>query len=359
MNDLGKFIGSLDFKKTSSLKHLKIVVFGTGVIGGSVGGWIAQNYDNIYFLDLPDMAKKLKENGLTLYPQDNKDAAEQVDIKVIESLDEALDADIILLGVKNYSLENVAKFIREKVGDRPIIVGMQNGLENQTILPKYFSKVIYCIVSYNAWMDDPGVIGYQKKGPLHLGTRYNELQEEMELIGRIFNLGVETEVNTNIGDAAHSKLILNLTNSLTTLIGLSFKPISDQAIFQKLLTNLLSEGVEIVKAAGYKESKLGGMPPWFKLQAGARLPRFITKGMFDRNAKKMVISSMGQDIIQRGGSDSELESINGYVLKLAEKHGTPAPYNRTVYELCKREFSGGKFTPMDVKDVWAEVEKAL
>ncbi len=73
----------------------------------------------------------------------------------------------------------------------------------------------------------------------------------------------------------------------------------------------------------------------------------------------MVMSSMAQDIIQRRGHDSELETINGYMVDLAAKNKIDAPYNRAIYELCKREFSKEKFKPMDVTDVWSEVSARL
>ena len=58
--------------------------------------------------------------------------------------------------------------------------------------------------------------------------------------------------------------------------------------------------------------------------------------------------------IQRGSGDSELESINGYFLRLAERHGVKAPFSRAVYELCKQRFNAASgFEPMDIRDVWA------
>ncbi len=362
-NDAKKLIRSIDPfalippKRPMRLQDLKIVFFGAGVVGGSVGAWVAEHHENVFFIDQGEVAEALKANGITTYLDDNPDEKTNVKVNIAEKLDDVKDADVIVIGVKNYSLENVAKMIKKKTGDRPIIVAMQNGLDNQRILPKYFSKVIYCVVSYNAWMDEPGVIGYQKKGPLHFGALHNELATEMADIAAIFSQGVDTHVTHKIADAAHCKLVINLTNSLTTLIGMGFREISDQALFQKLLTNLTWEGVRIIKAAGYKEVRLGGMPPWILLWSGAKLPRAVTKKMFARNVKKMVVSSMAQDIIQRGGKDSELESINGYILELAQKHGVAAPYNEAVYELAKREFSKKKFIPLDVAEVWEFVNK--
>ena len=363
--DVKKLISSLDPaaafrpKKPGKRPELNLVFLGAGVVGGSVGAWIAEHYDTIRFLDQGDVARALKEKRITTYWQEQPDKRTTVSVQVIDSLDDAADADVIVLGVKNYSLEGVARAIQAKMGDRPIIVAMQNGMENQQVLPKYFSKVIYCVVSYNAWIDEPGLIGYQKKGPLHFGTLENELQTEMEDIAEIFNLGVETHITHNIADAVHCKLIINLTNSLTTLIGLKYREISDRALFQKLLTNLTWEGVIIAKAAGYSESKLGGMPPWSTIWVGSHLPRLITKGIFEKNVSKMVVSSMAQDIIQRGGKDSELESINGYILQLAKKHNVPAPYNQAIYDLTRQEFARKKFEPLDVKEVWEYVKARL
>ncbi|MCP4134200.1 MAG: 2-dehydropantoate 2-reductase [bacterium] len=340
-------------------KDMKIVIFGAGAIGQSVGGWIAPHHENLFFLDRGDVAKTMKEKGINLYEQNKKDEMVHVDVKVIEDISEAKDADVIALGVKNFSLDAVAKLIKKNTKDDVIIIGMQNGRENQEILPKYFKNVIYCVVGYNAWFDEPGVLGYQKKGPLIFGTAKNELMEEMNEIAEIFNKGVETVVVDHLQDAVHSKMIVNLTNSLTTLTGLGFQEITDMDLFQKLLTNLLNEGVQIAKAGGFKECKIGGMPPWRKMWMGANLPRFITRGMINKNIKKMVMSSMAQDIIQRGSHDSEIDTINGYFVELADKNGLKAPFNRSIYSMCKEEFARDKFSPLDVKDVWAKVSANL
>jgi 2-dehydropantoate 2-reductase len=337
----------------------KIVFFGAGAIGQSVGGWIVPHNDNVCFLDRGEVAATMKSKGITLFEQKKRDKASTVEVQVIDSTDDLKDADIIAIGVKNYSLDAVSREIKKKAGDSAVIIGMQNGFENQNILPKYFSKVIYCVVGYNAWIEEPGVVGYQKKGPLIFGTAKNEMMDEMKDIAALFNKGVETVVVDHLQDAVHSKIVINLTNSLTTLIGHGFKEVSDYSLFQNLLSNLLYEGTLIVKAAGYKECSIGGMPPWRKIKMAATLPQWITRGMFKANAKKMVMSSMAQDIIQRGGHDSELDTINGYIVELADKHGIKAPYNRAVYEMCKREFSKDTFIPVDVRDVWKEVSSRL
>ncbi|TGA98423.1 ketopantoate reductase family protein [Sporolactobacillus shoreae] len=337
----------------------KIVIFGAGAIGGSMGAWIANQYDNIYFVARGENEKIFRKDGITTYQGIDSNNKKKQPIKVIGNIQEARDADVIVIGVKNFSLDAVAKEIKRSVGDKPIIIGIQNGLENQTILPKYFSKVIYCVVGYNAWVDQPGVIGYQKKGPLILGTENNKLAEDMKAISDIFNLGPETQITEHFQDAAHSKLVINLANSLTTLVGLNVVDIQSSKFprFQKLFSRQLLEGIRIIRAANFKEHKIEGVPSWRQIWLLANFPRIITSKMFIANTKRFNISSMAQDVIQRNSQVSELESINGYILQMAKKYGVKAPVNQTIYQLCKESFSKPGFKPMDIDEVWEEVIK--
>ena len=339
-------------------RALKIVVVGAGAIGGSVGAWLSERHDNVWLHDLPAVNLRLRRQGLTVYLQGHRAEAPAVPVRVLDDLAGAADADVLVLAVKTYGLDALAARVRERLGDRALVVGLQNGLANQQILPRYFSRVIYGVISYNAWLDPDGAIGYQKKGPLHLGTRHNELPAELAEVTRLFDQGVPTHATDRIADAAHCKLVVNLTNSLTTLVGLNFRPISDEALFQRLLTRQLYEGVRVLKAAGVREVRLGGMPPWALMIAGATLPRALTRGLFRRNVKKMVVSSMAQDVLTRHAADTELETINGYLVGLARRHGVATPVNDAILAMCRREFARGSFQPLDVTEVWREVEKA-
>lgn len=337
----------------------EIIFFGAGPIGASVGGWIAEHYPHVYFIDQGPVAEGMRANGITLYEGGKPSTRHTLTVNVINDIAERPNADIIVFAVKNYSLDAVANVVREKVGDKPIVVGLQNGIENQSILPRHFSKALYGVIGYNAWMDEPGVIGYQKKGPIILGTPDNSLQNEIAEVADIFRIGVETVVTNHLADAVHSKIIINLTNSVTTLIGHGVKPVSSIGLLQRILSNVLYEGVRIVKAAGYGECKIGGMPPWLLLTASAKLPQLITQPLFKKNLAKMVLSSMAQDVIQRKGAQTEIDTINGYIVQLAEKTGTPAPYNKAVFAICKERFAAPDFAPMEVEELWREVAARL
>jgi 2-dehydropantoate 2-reductase len=237
-------VSSYNLDDEASMKllgnDLKMAFFGTGAIGASVGGWVAPFHKETYFFDQGKIFDALKASGITLYQGDSKEKTlTTVPVRVLENLSGLKSMDVIVIAVKNYSLEAIAKLIKANAREDVIIVSMANGIDNQQILPKYFSRVIYCIVSYNAWMDRPVTVGYQKKGPLVLGTPDNSLRAEMSAIADICNQGVETVITEHLQDAVHSKIIVNLTNSLTTLVGHGFKEISDFDTFQRLLSNTL------------------------------------------------------------------------------------------------------------------------
>ncbi|MFX0091702.1 MAG: ketopantoate reductase family protein [Candidatus Hodarchaeota archaeon] len=347
----------------------KIVFFGVGAIGASVGTWIAEIFDETYFFARGKTKAALKANGIAYYEVGKKGKEDSITtvqpVKIMENLGELTTDDVLVLTVKNYNLSEAAEQISDQCYDEPLIISMANGKTNQDILPKYFSKVIYCIVCHNAWRDikylereNKLVVGSQKRGPIILGTPDNTLQNEMNVIKEIFDRGIETIITDKLQDTVHSKIALNLVNALTALLGHGLQPISDPDIFQTLTNGLLIEGIKILEAEGYNESQLGGLASWSAIRMSAKLPRFMTRGMFKKAIAKMPMSSMTQDIVQRKLKISELESLNGYILKLGEKHNIKAPYNRTLYNLCKARFKAEDFRPMDVKDVMMEVQKS-
>lgn len=152
----------------------------------------------------------------------------------------------------------------------------------------------------------------------------------------------------------HSKIVVNLTNALDALLGRGARPLPDLAIYQQLLTQALWEGVRVVRAAGYREHRIAGIPPFALLHLAAVLPGFLTRPLFERRMRAMRMSSMTQDVLMRGAQDTELESITGYIVRLAAEHGVAVPYNRAICRLGREKFRPG-FEPLLPEQVLAAV----
>lgn len=330
------------------MKIGKLVFVGAGAIGGSVAAWIAGHRADVYCHDRPEVMDTIETAGISHYDgASGPGSARSVRVGVLRDLSGLGEEDVLVFGVKNFSLDAVAGAAAARCGDKVLAVSMANGLENQEILPRHFRRCAYAVVGYNAWLDGPGIIGWQSRGPLVLGTPDNTLRPELEALAIEFAKGVEVEVTDRLVDAAHSKLVVNLVNTITTLVGQGFRPITDIASMQELVSQSLYEGVRVVEAAGCREYHVGNMPRFGKIRAAATLPALFTRGMFKKSLAKMVRSSMSQDVLLRGGTSTELESLTGYIVRLAERHGVAAPWNEGLYRIAKEAFARPGFEPFE------------
>ncbi|MEJ2295197.1 MAG: 2-dehydropantoate 2-reductase N-terminal domain-containing protein [Candidatus Lokiarchaeota archaeon] len=98
------------------------------------------------------------------------------------------------------------------------MLALQNGVDNLTILPKYFSKIVYGVIVMSAWRDKPGVFGNRGKNQIVIGTPNNQNQDLIEKVFTILNPSFPITKSSRYLDAAYSKLVLNIANSIFTLI---------------------------------------------------------------------------------------------------------------------------------------------
>jgi len=327
-----------------------IVIYGAGSIGSTIGGWLAPKYPSVYLTARGEHAKTMKERGLTLL-ETNK-TPETVNVKLINSLSEAPNARLVILAVKNYDLEEAAQDIFSKLGNKSTIVALQNGVENQRVLPKYFSSVIYGVVGYSAMVTKPGTVEYQSRGPVYLGTFDNKPECSIEEICRTFNLGFQAEITSRLQDTVHCKIVLNLTNALFTLVGLNYSEISSYDKLAMMASKLVNEGIDVIKAAGYREYHFKNYPSWRTLQLGLKLPSFMRTSVLKRSVEHALLNSMGQDVLVRRKKETELEFLNKYILDMAASAGIDVPCNRALYDLCKNLFNQEDFQPLAIEEVW-------
>ncbi len=327
-----------------------IVVYGAGSIGSTIGGWLTPKYHNVYLTARGEHAKIMKERGLTLL-ETNK-TPESVTVRLIDSLAEASSAQVVILAVKNYDLEEAAEDISSTLGDKSTIVALQNGVENQRILPKYFSRVIYGVVGYSAMITKPGVVEYQSRGPIYLGTIGDKTEYSIEEIWQTFNLGFQAEITHRLQDTVHCKIVLNLTNALFTLVGLNYSEISSYNKLATMASKLINEGIDVIQAAGYKEYRFKNYPSWRALRLGLRLPSSFRTSVLKRSVEHALLNSMGQDVLVRRRKETELEFLNKYILDMAVSVGMEVPCNRSLYNLCKNLFNQEDFQPLAIEKVW-------
>ena len=335
-----------------------VLVVGAGAIGLSVTGWIFPQTENLTLLARGESVAEIRNHGIRLYQMGKENTVFQIPVKVIESIDEISPPDIIVITVKNYDLNQIAQTLRRQLGKRqPIIVSLQNGLENQRILPKYFSRALFGVVCYNAWRENIGEAKYVKRGPVIIGALKRELQPDLQRVASVFNPGLECFVIDRLQDAVHGKLAINLINALMALVGFRKRSIESEKILVHMTTRLLEEGIEVLQAAGFKEHYLGNLPSWNDIQIAVNIPESPANPLYDFIVNRIGPTSMTQDIFN-GKTTTELESLNGYLLELARRVGVPMPINQAIYEIAKEHFRSS-FKPIEENDLWEMINNRL
>jgi len=338
-----------------------IVIYGAGAVGSTVGGWLYPHHPSVTLLSRGEHAQKMKADGLVVRLKGDRSDPLPIRAPVITGIYEQPEASLLIIAVKNYGLEAACQEIAGVLGNDVTVLGLQNGVENQEILPRYFERVVYGVVCYNAWLESPGVAFANRPGPIVLGVTTDDPEaialrnETAALLAR----GMDIETTDRFVDAAHSKVILNLSNAVLTLVGHGFRKIESVRTLKHIMVGALLEGMEITERAGYSEYRLPKNPGWGLIRLASRLPEFISDMIFKNDLKSVDLTSMGQDVLQIGRIDTELESLTGYILSLADQYNIPAPVNRTIYELCKSEFKKPAFTPMSEKEIWARIQERI
>ena len=335
-----------------------IVIYGAGAIGATIGGWISPHYEKIYLLTRGENARVMKTKGLVMY-ENSLENKQVISVNVIEDLNELKKIDVVIIAVKNYDLEDVAKDIHSKLGDNPIIICLQNGVENQKILPKYFTKIMYGVIIISAWIDGPGVFGHALKGYVIIGTQNNAFQSEMKLIKDIFSPWFKFRISKKIQDAIHTKLISNLSNSIFTLINTTELKKDSLSKLTQIYFKTLEEGILIVEAANFQEHKIPGLLPWSVIRKASLDASGESSSMILTRIGNIGPNSMKQDMVIRQKSQSELQHLNGYIIHLAESFNIKTPYNQIIYKMCISQFKKKPFKQLKVEEIWNELQKLL
>jgi len=333
----------------------EVVVYGTGAIGATVGAWLLAAEIPTVFVARPDAARRLNEQGLKVYPQEGRVHTPAIPVVAVSNVSERSETPIIVLAVKNYDLEAAAQDIRTKVRPDIILVALQNGIENQAILPKYFQRVVYGVVLYNAWQDAPNVFGYARRGPILLGMAKHASTADRDRVVGLFSSAFECHAEERIEDAAKSKMLLNLLTTTLAVVGVGLRQVEDYDALGKTVLHVMYEGIQILRKSGVDEVRFELAPSWKKIWALKVLPDLIARQVLRRNLRTLPMTSMAQDAYQKRRHATELESLNGYFVKLAESIGFKAPYNSALYQIMKEWLAQSEIRPLHERDLWTRL----
>jgi 2-dehydropantoate 2-reductase len=318
----------------------RIAVFGAGLIGLYVGGALAPHAP----VTLIGRASRLAPlgDGLRLTDIDGRDELVAPQYLRTATTAEALaGASLVLVTVKALATDQAGAEIANHASPDAVILSLQNGVANAGRLRARLPgrTVLAGMVPFNV----------AQRGPAHLhrgtaGTLVAEAHPALAPVLPVFAAaGLPLGTSDNIDGALWGKLLVNLNNAINALSGVPLAEELRQRAFRQAWALTMAEGMALTRRAGIRlvdplPMPLELMPALMRLPD--RLYRFVMaqqaggRVRVDAHAR----SSMADDLLH--GRPTEVDHLNGEVVRLAERLGRSAPANARVIELVRAAEAG-------------------
>jgi 2-dehydropantoate 2-reductase len=316
----------------------RIAVLGAGSVGAYLGGMLLASGADVVMLGRARMQQRIARRGLVLSDL-NGGRFKIPPQRVPYFTDPAVlqDASLILVTVKSADTRTAGEMIGLHAKSSAIVLSLQNGVGNadtlRAVLPGW--KVLAGMVPFNVVQTEDGRLHRGTEGDLMVGSR----SELLPWLSHFSSAGLPLVVRDDFEAVQWGKLLLNLNNPVNALSGLPLKAELSQWNYRRSLAMLIAEALQVLHAAGIRPAKVGKVAPRL-LPYLLRLP----DSLFRRVANAMLRidpqarSSMWEDL--RSGRKTEVDYLNGAVVRLAESLGRDAPVNRRIVALIRRAESG-------------------
>jgi len=295
---------------------MKICMLGSGALGSVIGGALIEAGFEVYLVRRsPELVQIMNSEGLKL----REGGADRiVKVRAVTDCHGIGPVDLVIVLVKAYDTREAMEHARPIIGDRTVVLSLQNGLGAEDIIAEYVRKEqILGGRTYVAGMPlGPGHMIAGIKGKLTvMGELDGSITERVNRIAGAFNqAGMETLVSENIVGLMWDKLLINVaTGALSGITRLSFGGLYQVKEIRDCAIEAVAEAMAVAKASGVKLETINPEEAWLKAPAG--LP-----GEF----KASILQSLEK------GARTEIDFINGSVVRWGEKCGIPTPVNKTL-----------------------------
>ena len=338
------------------LARMKIGVVGAGAIGCWVGGRLAAAKEDVVFVGRERTKRDLETNGLTvLDPAGGGEPAKiaKDEVRVTCDAKEVADRDVVLVCVKSAQTEEVAKDLaRVLEGKRVLVASMQNGVRNAETLREHLGAhvVLGGIVEFNVVAKDGGE--YRRTTTGSLVFEHTDDARLGELTGALDRANLTHVVAKDIRAIQWSKLMMNVNNAVGALTDVPTQRLIFEEEYRRIVRALIEESLGVLDHAGVKPARLGPLPPkLFPYLLRLPTPLVKTLSRLQVSIDPEARSSMWDDLSR--GRLTEVDYLNGEIVRLARSSGTSAPMNERVVSLVHEAERAANGSPgLSAKQLW-------
>ncbi len=290
---------------------MEIAVMGAGAVGCYYGGLLARSGHAVTLIGRPVHVEAIQRNGLRLQ---TADADLRVPLAASTEPNAVRDAEMVLCCVKTADTTAAAAAMAPFLSPNAVIVSLQNGIENPELLRATLPhEVIPAAVYVATAMVGDGHVRHHGGGQVVIGQ-----SPHGDTVAAAFAAaGVPVEISDNIEGVLWTKLIVNCAyNALSAITALPYGQLVRHDGVEQVLRDVVDECLAVATKAGF-------VPVGDVREGVARIPRIMAEQT----------SSTAQDL-QRGRR-SEIDYLNGCIVRKGEALGVPTPANRLLQTLVK------------------------
>lgn len=290
---------------------------GAGGTGGYLGGLLLRAGEDVAFVARGAHLDAMRRKGLTIRLADGGEF--RLNVRATDNPhDLPKQADLVLFCVKTYDVDAAAELIRPAVGDRTVVLPIQNGIETVDRLVHAFgaSRVLGGLAYMSAVVEEPGVI--RQKSPsvsVVLGEHQGGSSPRVQAIRDAFRRsGIHADAPPDVRVALWEKfLFICGVNGVTAVTRLPLGKIFGTPETAEWLKGVMSEVARVAEA---KDVPLPSGPVENALATA-------------RSMGPDVRGSMYYDLV--AGRRLELEALHGSVVRQGKDAGVPTPLNFSIY----------------------------
>ncbi|WP_418317038.1 ketopantoate reductase family protein [Piscinibacter sakaiensis] len=304
------------------------VVVGAGAVGGFFGAMLARAGHPVTLIGRAAHVQAIEANGLQLR-KDGK--VEAIRTAATTDMNAVGDADLVLFCVKSTDTETVARQIAPLLKDDALVLSLQNGVDNASSIARHVRQTVVPTVVYVATsMPEAGVVAHHGRGDLVIGPLDAAavddvaLRRRLDAVVELFaKASVPVVISADVIGELWSKLLVNCVfNPISAIAQLPYGRMVALPEIRQTMDAVIREVVAVAQADGQK------------------LTFDVASAAVDKIAAGMPtqMSSTAQDVAR--GKPSEIDHLNGFIVRRGGELGVPTPVNQALHALVKLIESG-------------------
>jgi len=299
-----------------------VAVVGAGALGCLFGGMLARAGAQVTLIGRAGHVAAIRRDGLRF-----ESRGETMTIPVAASEDMAAvgGARLVLFCVKSADTDDAARAMAPHLAPDAVVVSLQNGVDNvERIHAHLRNRVLPGLVYVAAEMAGPGHVRHTGGGNLTIGEldvlrrgNMSDRRQLEDIAALIAGAGIKVTISEAVEVDLWTKLVMNCAyNAISALTGSQYARMVAVADIRAVMTDAVNEVIAVASAKG------------------VRLPDdLVARAIALADGMPVTISSTAQDLLR--GRRTEIDHINGYVVREGIALGIATPVNRTLNALVK------------------------